>query len=383
MAVSVAVSEGAERREDVSGLTSQIVSTASDLRGLRVEWDALHTASGATTPFNSWPWVYHWWQAFGRSNGWRRDSLRIVVQRDAAGAARAIFPLVLTSLGLGPLSLRKLRPCGSVRLRHITEIPSPLVWPGFEGQSTEELLRTLHSQSAMFHWCDLLIPTGGALGQRFRECAPGASAIWGKLITNYVLSLPATWEALRTRLRRNIKESLRHCYNSLAREGLQWRFEVVDDPDRVVSAVSDFMRLHRARARWNKGPVHLDHFPRETHRRFLLGVMAELMAGGAARVCELRIGGTLAASRIMFTYGDSVYLYYSGFDPRWARHSVSTLVTAECIKWAIDRGARQVSLSLGRDVSKTRWDPDPHELSWLRIPGGALAGVLLRRLNAS
>ncbi len=361
----------------MSGLTGQIVSTTADLRGLRVEWDALHTASGATTPFNSWSWVYHWWRAFGRSNGWRRDSLRIVVLRDAAGASRAIFPFVLTSLGLGPLSLRKLRPCGSVRLRQLTEIPSPLVWPGFEGESTGELLRTLQAQRAKFHWCDLLIPTEGALGKHFREQAAGVPAIWGKPITNYVLSLPPTWEALRARLRRHIKDSLRHCYNSLARKGLKWRFEAIDDPERVVSAGSDFMRLHRARARWNKGPVRLDHFPEEAHRGFLLGVMAELMAGGAARVCELRIGGTLVASRIVFTYGDSLYLYYSGFDPRWARHSVSTLVTAECIKWAIDRGARSVSLSLGRDDSKTRWDPDPQELSWLRIPGGALASGLV------
>lgn len=364
----------------MSGLSGQIVDTTADLRGLRAEWDALHTASGATTPFNGWAWVYHWWQAFGRSNGWRRDSLQIVVQRDASGAARGIVPLVLTSLGLGPLSLRKLRPCGSVRLRHLTEIPSPLVWPGFEGASTQELLRTLRAQRARFHWCDLLIPTEGALGRHFREHVAGSPAIWGKPITNYVLSLPPTWEALRARLRRNIKESLRHCYNSLAREGLKWRFEAVDDPDRVVSAGSDFMRLHRARARWSKGPVHLDHFPEETHRGFLLGVMADLIAGGAARVCELRIEGALAASRIVFTYGDSIYLYYSGFDPRWARHSVSTLITAECIKWAIDRGARSVSLSLGRDVSKTRWDPIPHELSWLRISGGAPAGDLVRRL---
>jgi len=61
---------------------------------------------------------------------------------------------------------------------------------------------------------------------------------------------------------------------------------------------------------------------------------------------------------------------------------VSTLLVAECIKWAIDRGSRFISLSLGKDVSKTRWDPDPHELTWLRIPGGAVAGSLVLRLNS-
>ena len=369
-------------RRAAGALITRVASSLDELRALRAEWDALHTTSGATTPFNSCAWVTHWWQAFGRSRGWRRDFLQVLVQRDADGMARAIVPLVLTSLGPGPLSIRKLRPCGSVRQRNLTEIPTPLVWPGFEAQSVDELLRFLGAETSRFHWCDLLVPEGGALGARFREQAGGSPAIWRKQITNYVLALPGTWEELRARLRRNIKESLRHCYNSLAREGLKWTFDVVKDPARVAAVMADFLRLHRARARSNKGPLHLDQFPDEDHRAFLLGVTADLAASGAAGIGELRIGGVLAASRVVFTYGDGVYLYYSGFDPRWSRHSVSTLLVAECIKWAIDRGSRFISLSLGKDVSKTRWDPDPHELTWLRIPGGAVAGSLVLRLNS-
>ena len=368
------------RGHDRRRLTTVVLSSLDELRGLRAEWEGLHAASGATTPFNSWAWTVHWWEAFGRSGGWRRDSLQIIVQRDAVGATRGIFPLALTSLGLGPLSVRKLRPCGSVRGGHLTEIPSPLVWPDWEGETVDELLRTLQAQRSRFHWCDLLIPTDGPLGTSFRE-RTSLPSIFRKSIANCVLSLPETWGALRARLRRNIKESLRHSYNSLAREGRKWRFDVVDDPDRAAAAVSDFLELHRARARWDKGPRHPDHFPGESHRAFLRGVTADLMAGAAAQVCEIRVEGALAASRIVFSYGDSIYLYYSGFDPRWARNGVSTLLTAECIKWAIGRRARYVSLSLGRDVSKMRWDPEPSELSWLRIPGAAPGADFVRRFN--
>ncbi len=37
---------------------------------------------------------------------------------------------------------------------------------------------------------------------------------------------------LKKRLRRNIKESLRKCYNSLKRDGLSFRLEVVTETER-------------------------------------------------------------------------------------------------------------------------------------------------------
>jgi hypothetical protein len=50
-------------------------------------------------------------------------------------------------------------------------------------------------------------------------------------------------------------------------------------------------------------------------------------------------------------------MYYSGFDPAWARYSVMTTTLAEAIKYAIAHGLKSVSLSPHPDVSKTRWGP--------------------------
>ncbi len=49
----------------------------------------------------------------------------------------------------------------------------------------------------------------------------------------YVLALPDSWDEFKKRLRRNIKESLRKCYNSLKRDGLSFRLEVLTEPDAV------------------------------------------------------------------------------------------------------------------------------------------------------
>jgi CelD/BcsL family acetyltransferase involved in cellulose biosynthesis len=63
------------------------------------------------------------------------------------------------------------------------------------------------------------------------------------------------------------------------------------------------------------------------------------------------------AARVAFLLQDELYLYFSGFDPKWARYSVMTTTVAETIKWAIQHRLRAVNLSTGTDVSKTRWSP--------------------------
>jgi CelD/BcsL family acetyltransferase involved in cellulose biosynthesis len=79
---------------------------------------------------------------------------------------------------------------------------------------------------------------------------------------------------------------------------------------------------------------------------------------GHAHVFQLKIGGAVVATRVGFSFGRTLYLYYSGYDPAWAKYSVMTTAVAEAIKWAIARGFDIVNLSTGNDVSKTRWGPE-------------------------
>jgi hypothetical protein len=44
-------------------------------------------------------------------------------------------------------------------------------------------------------------------------------------------------------------------------------------------------------------------------------------ARGAVRLFALKIGSSIVAMRLGFVARDSLYFYYSGFDPQWARCS--------------------------------------------------------------
>jgi CelD/BcsL family acetyltransferase involved in cellulose biosynthesis len=64
------------------------------------------------------------------------------------------------------------------------------------------------------------------------------------------------------------------------------------------------------------GPKHPDRFAGRPLQTFFYDVCDRLAARDAVRIFQLRIG-EIVASRVGFVAHDSVYLYYSGFDPSW------------------------------------------------------------------
>lgn len=332
----------------------EVVRAESDLRALRPEWDALFERAGDGLPFQTHEWAVAWWCHFRRDDAALRDELRVHVLRDAAGRARAIVPLMRSERpARGPLRLRSLQLLGADP--NLTEIRRPLVEAEDEAPALRRLVARLDQREEAWDWVVL----GG-----LRAAVPAADALlpgrghWSGETPAYVLPLPDSWEQLRARLRRNIRESLRKCYNSLARDRHGFEFALAERPAEVEAALEIFFDLHRRRAELPARVAHPDCFAAPAARRFLRDVCAGLATRGAARVFVLRVDGAPAAARVGFVFGEALYLYYSGYDPRWAPFSVMTTTLAEALRWAISAGLRSAHLSTGRDVSKTRWGPE-------------------------
>jgi CelD/BcsL family acetyltransferase involved in cellulose biosynthesis len=171
----------------------------------------------------------------------------------------------------------------------------------------------------------------------------------------YVLALAPTWAQLKHGLKRNIKESLRHCYNSLKRDGLTFRLDVLEEPSDIALGLHDFFRLHAARAALKGMPVHPDVFVTPHAQAFLTDVCGRLAEQGVAKLFQLRVNSRVVATRVAFEMANALYLYYSGWEPAYGKYSVMTTLHAEIIQHAIARGLSSVHLSTGTDVSKTRW----------------------------
>lgn len=334
----------------VSTLSVQIITSFAELWALGPEWRALETRCATDLPFQMWEWSTSWWSHLHEDRSAVRDALRVCVVRASSGEVLGIAPLMLTERpSRGPLRIRVLQFIGADP--NITELRLMLCDPLFERDCYQALMRYLMSPAQQWDWVawEARGPDiGTALGMR-------DPLVGVEERSTFILDLPSTWDEFKKGLGRNIKESLRHCYNSLKRDELTFRLEVLTGPEEIVSALPEFFRLHTARANFKGALRHTDVFASLRAREFLVEVCRRLATRGAAHVFQLWVDDQLVSTRIGFRLGDALYLYYSGWDPDYGRYAVMTTLLAEVIQYAIAQGLGCVNLSTGKDVSKTRW----------------------------
>jgi CelD/BcsL family acetyltransferase involved in cellulose biosynthesis len=332
------------------GMTVEVADNIEDLIALQADYERLLPLSGNTFPFALHEWHVAWCCQFLEHGKLVNTHPMICVARDRDRQCVAIVPLILTRRAIGPMKIDTLDLLGADPA--VTEIRTSITQPSFEARAIcaiQQELAALRSV-AWISWGAVSETCAGTL-------AAGADLQFQEPLLHYVLDMAPTWELFRARLKRNIRESIRHCYNSLRREGLDCALRVAQEPDEVKDALQRFFVLHALRARFHGTVVHPDYFAGERPRRFLCDVCARLAARGKIRIFQLVIRGEIVATRIGFLVGDTLYLYYSGYDPKWARYGVMTTALVETIKYAIGQGIATINLSTGKDNSKTRWRP--------------------------
>jgi CelD/BcsL family acetyltransferase involved in cellulose biosynthesis len=337
---------------------------------LSASWQQLHEQLSPRTPFTSPLWHTLWWKHYRSQRFSVRDELRLYTVRDRSNELIAVAPMMITERpSVGPLRVRILQCLGADR--NVTEIRSLVYRPEHQGQVLQSLVQYFAANPVGWDWVDWGV---------FREdtwaddvkLLPGV--ICDRQLIDYQLFLPRTWEEFRSTRSRNVKESLRKCYNSLKRAGLAPALQVVGEPEECAAALKTFARLHAERARAVNTVTHPDVFRAPQDRGFLGEYALEMAKRGQLRIFQLHISGQIVATRIGFLMGNELYLYYSGYSTEWAKFSVMTTLLAETLKWAIDQRIYTVNLSTGSDVSKLRWSPTPVVLrSALQIAPAARA----------
>jgi CelD/BcsL family acetyltransferase involved in cellulose biosynthesis len=334
-------------------LDIQLITALAELEQLAPEWDALTSAIAPRIPFATPLWNLLWWQYFHGCGHFVRDQLNAYVFRDARGDLIAVAPMMVTQRpAFGPFRTRELQFFGADP--NMTEIRGIVCRPEHEAAVFARLQQHLLATPHSWHWFSWL-------GIRSRESLPAHSAAateWVEPIPNYYLSLPDSWETFRSGLSRNIKESLRKCYNSLKRDQHSFTFRIIESPEAAPAALDRFFALHGMRAAADVNVRHNDVFASANARAFLADYALNMAQRGQLRIFQIEIAGQIIATRLGFAFNRSLYLYYSGYDPAWGRYSIMTTVVAETIKWAIENGYETVNLSTGNDVSKTRWSPN-------------------------
>jgi CelD/BcsL family acetyltransferase involved in cellulose biosynthesis len=332
------------------GLSVEVLGSLDALAAAKPDYEHLQGLTGNTLPFAMHAWHLAWCRHFLEANPHIESTMLIHVLRNQHRECVGVVPLIRTRRRIGPVNITSVDLLGADPA--ITEIRGALIESGYESAAAWAVQRELRARGA-FSW----VQWNGISGVFGETLAAGAELQWQEPLLDYVLDLPPSWEELRARMKRNLRESIRHCYNSLKRDGHAFELRVVLKPDEIAAALDHFFALHAERARLTGTVEHPDHFKSDVSRRFLRDVCASMAQRGVLRIFQLCIGDRVVATRLGFVVGNSLYLYYSGYDPEWSKYSVMTTTLVEAVKYAISQGFASVNLSPGTDVSKTRWAP--------------------------
>jgi len=159
------------------------------------------------------------------------------------------------------------------------------------------------------------------------------------------LDLPSTWEEYLATLIGKQRHELRRKLRRLQKAGnIDYHF--VEDSAAVHDIMDTFLKLF---SKSRKEKAAFMTAPMESFFRSLAGTMAEAKL---LRFSILELDTLPVAMDMCFDYNDSVYLYNSGYDPKYNSLSVGLLSKALLIKDSIHRGRKRFDFLKGRETYK-------------------------------
>ena len=342
-------------RGGAAGLVVETISDEDGLRALEPEWVALEEETGNTLPFRTAAWTLAWWKHLRRQCAAIEDRLALRTIRTASGKLVGVAPLMITERpGRGFIRTRCLQFIGTDP--NVTELRGGLWAPEHERACMQALKVAVANDASQWDW----MVWNGIPADSAAAAALDGGVTWNRSTPYYVLHLEGDWPTFKSHLRRNVKESLRKCYNSLKRDGLDYSLEVVTDREAMQGALEDFFELHAQRAAFGGSIRHPNTFATPAARAFLVDVCDRLSERKQACVFRLRVRGSVVATRVGFVMGGTLYLYFSGYERAFGKYSVMTTLLSEVIQHAFREKITAINLSTGNDVSKTRWAPREH-----------------------
>jgi CelD/BcsL family acetyltransferase involved in cellulose biosynthesis len=338
-----------------AGSELQLITNARDFCALASEWERLRTETAATSVFNTWMWLFAWWEQHGRPR-----TLKILVAR-RAGLAVGIAPLyVQRSWGL-----RVLRLLGTEANSNPYNI-APLFEPGSETSAARALAQAIlatHGYDVVeLADTDAAIPLGMALAHAARAGGRRYEISRARRLVH--LPLPPSWNAYLRSLSSEQRARLRHRRQALLGAHATRFFVWHTGVDAMLNA---FAMLHRSGTTKQAPPQR--------------ATLAEALQEGRLRLYCLQVDGRIAALACAVRLRERMVVMQTGLDARYAAwHPVSVLLPY-AIEHAIDEGAKGFDFLPGQALAGEEIAPGNEQIS-VTVFRSAIAAAAFRARKA-
>lgn len=318
-------------------LKVKILTQEGDFAALGTEWEDLYHNCPVATPFQSWAWLFSWWESFGGN-----FELRLVTFRDE-DLLVGIMPLMLDSLW-GNLS----------RLLFIGNGPSDhldvLAREGWETPVTAaavSALREMHS----WHVADLQEVRPEAVVWRILREWPGHHTHAWQSGCPVIDVKP--WEEMLVPLSKNLRSTVRRAIRRAERDGVICELAGVEDVERAARRC---VELHREM--WQGRDIAPEHLT-EKFESHIVAAASRMTVRGLGGISEFRRGRDVIASHLLlFGHGFVGEHLLGANQEAIQRYQVSSLNVWDAVNVARSTNSARVSLLRGEEPYKLRWSSE-------------------------
>jgi CelD/BcsL family acetyltransferase involved in cellulose biosynthesis len=314
--------------------TISIVEDARAFATLEQEWSDLYHDSPLVTPFQSWAWLYSWWQSYGK-----RYELRLIMVRNGEGLLVGIFPLMLERRR----GFRRLLFVGTGASDYL----DVLARKGWEAEVAEAGARAL-GQIGAWQVADLhqLRPASAAWGIFERWDGPKVR-VWQDSCPMIDVK---PWDELTGSLSKNLRKTVRRAISRVEADGVRRRVAQPSDAERAARRL---VALHRET--WQGRVISPGHLTKrfESH---IVAAARRMTALGLGGISEFWRDGEVVISYLWVSEEDFFATYIAGASQKALQeYQWSSLYIWDAVLNALDRSCSTVDLLRGEEPYKLRW----------------------------
>jgi CelD/BcsL family acetyltransferase involved in cellulose biosynthesis len=326
-------------------LQLDVLHTVVDMEQLAGEWNDLLAYSASHVPFLRNEYLSAWWQTLGGGE-WPAGDLYLVTGRHADGALAGIAPLFFTNNREDAEALMLL---GSVEISDYLDI---IARPEHVLAFTGELLRHLAGPQAppwsVLDWYNLLEDSPTLPALEFAARQMGWEYTQEPLQPAPFVPLPGDWEiylaGIDKKQRHEVRRKLRRAENNPA----PVRWYIVEEAAGLEAEIDAFLLLMAED---------------EAKRDFLTVRMQSQMRATAhaafranwLQLSFLEVGGEKAAGYLNFDFGNHIWVYNSGINPRFRDLSPGWVLLGYLLQWANEHGRAAFDFMRGGEDYKYRF----------------------------
>jgi CelD/BcsL family acetyltransferase involved in cellulose biosynthesis len=320
------------------------ITSESGFYQLAKVWEKLASETSCSF-FQSWTWNWYWW----RSYKWLKSPFILVKQVQKEPTLIAPFFITKNYLAL-PIKLVSFIGTGQADYGNILFNPSV-------SHCVEDLF-TFLAKSTSWDVIDLhQVNEDSHLYQWLRKQVSDLPFKVTFLPQDrvYKCFLPASWSEYLTSLSKKFRFNINYYRRRLERDYEVDLIEASQYSD-IKQAINRFFLLHSRRLLSKKKP---GLFLSPWFKKFHFNLIRALSSSEKLALIFLKVEGREVATLYGFREGKTFFYYLGGFDPKWGRLSVATVLLAETIKRCIDEKLEVFDFLRGDEPYKQRWQARP------------------------